>query len=222
MATFSRLQVYQALHDFPVVAVYNHPDPAVCIAVVEACYRGGMRVFEFTNRGDMAHAVFAEIFDYIRRQCPQLILGVGTIMDAPSATLYRQMGANFVVSPVLNEEVAKVCHRYKIGWIPGVGTLSEISWAESMGAEIVKIFPGNVLKPEFIKAVHSPMPWTSMMVTGGVQPNEENLRTWFEAGVTCVGMGERLVPDAWVREGRFDDIAQAVADSLRWAKIYKK
>ncbi len=221
MATHTRLQVYQAMADYPVIPVYNHTDIEVCKNVLAACYRGGIRLFEFTNRGDFAHEVFGELFKYSRKEFPEMILGVGTIIDAGTASLYIQLGANFVVSPVLKEDVATVCHRRKIGWVPGVATLSEISRAEELGAEIVKVFPGNVLKPDFVKAVRSPMPWTSMMVTGGVQPTEESLKSWFGAGVTCVGMGEKLVPDALIKAGDFAGLEAVVKNCMDIVKNLK-
>jgi 2-dehydro-3-deoxyphosphogluconate aldolase / (4S)-4-hydroxy-2-oxoglutarate aldolase len=194
MPRFTRIQVFTRMAETGIVPVFFHADPEVCKGVLEACYKGGVRVFEFTNRGDFAHETFAELNRYAAAHFPDMMLGAGTIMDAGTAALYIQLGANFIVAPITNPDVARVCHRRKVGWVPGCATLSEISVAEELGAEIVKVFPGNVLKPDFISSLKGPMPWTSAMVTGGVEPTEESLSAWFKAGVTCVGIGSQLFP----------------------------
>jgi len=175
----------------------------VCKKVLMACYRGGSRIFEFTNRGDFAHEVFNELNKFAIKETPEMILGVGSIVDGGTTSLYIQLGANFIVSPVLKEDMAIVCNRRKIAWSPGAGSLNEISRAEELGAEVVKIFPGSqVGGPGFVKTVKAPCPWTDIMPTGGVKPTRENLTEWFEAGVFCAGMGSQLmVKDA---EGNFD------------------
>ncbi len=193
MAAHARIDVILRIRDTGVVPVFYHPDPGVVKEVVKACYEGGIRVFEFTNRGDFAHEVFAEVNRFCQRSLKDLALGVGSVPDPATAALYIQLGADFVVAPVLNEETARICNRRKILWIPGCGTVSEISRAEELGAEIVKIFPGSsVGGPDFVKNIRGPMPWTSIMPTGGVSPEEENLQQWFAAGVVAVGMGSRL------------------------------
>lgn len=178
-----------------VIPVFYHPDAELCKEILRASYVAGIRVFEFTNRGDSAHEVFGTLNKWATTELPELMLGVGSVVDAPTAALYIQLGAAFVVSPLLNEEMAPVCNRRKILWAPGCGSLSEIGRAEELGAEIVKIFPGSsVGGPEFVKAVKGPCPWSSIMPTGGVEPTEESLKAWFNAGVTCVGMGSNLFP----------------------------
>jgi len=205
------------------VPVFYHSNIETCKQVLKACYDGGARVFEFTNRGDFAHEVFGELMKWSNKELPEMILGVGSIIEPGAASLYIQLGANFIVSPALNAEVAKVCNRRKIAYSPGCGSLSEISYAEELGVEIVKIFPGmQVGGPEFVKAVLGPMPWTSIMPTGGVEPEEDNLKKWFEAGVTCVGMGSRLmVKDA---AGKFDlaAIQKLTKEALATISKYKK
>lgn len=185
------------------VPVFYHKDIQVCKDVLKACYEGGARVFEFTNRGDFAHEVFGELVKWAAKDLPEMILGAGTVIDPATAALYIQLGANFIVSPSLNSEVAKICNRRKIAYCPGCGSATEISQAEEYGVEIVKIFPGmQVGGPEFVKAVLGPMPWSNIMPTGGVEPEADNLKKWFDAGVACVGMGSRLmVKDA---NGNFD------------------
>jgi 2-dehydro-3-deoxyphosphogluconate aldolase/(4S)-4-hydroxy-2-oxoglutarate aldolase len=131
-----------------------------------------------------------------------MIMGVGSVTDAGAASAYMLNGANFVVTPVLREDIAVVCNRRKVLWSPGCGSLTEIAKAEELGAEIVKLFPGSTYGPGFVKGVLAPQPWTSIMPTGGVSPTEENLKGWFDAGVTCVGMGSKLM--AKHADGSFD------------------
>jgi 2-dehydro-3-deoxyphosphogluconate aldolase/(4S)-4-hydroxy-2-oxoglutarate aldolase len=200
---------------------YNH-DPAICREVIKACWKGGAEVFEFTNRGDLAHEVFAELSKWAAKECPGLILGAGSVPDAGTASIYMQMGACFIVSPFLNAEVARVCNRRKVLWIPGCGTLTEISEAEELGAEIVKIFPGTAVGgPGFVRAVKGPCPWTSLMPTGGVEPNEENLREWFSAGVVCVGMGSALLTENLVKNRSWDTITSEIKKALDIIKKLK-
>jgi 2-dehydro-3-deoxyphosphogluconate aldolase/(4S)-4-hydroxy-2-oxoglutarate aldolase len=176
-------------------------------------------VFEFTNRGSFAHEVFSEVKKWAREQCPGMMIGTGSVMDAPTAALYMQLDADFIVSPVLNAEVAKTCNRRKVLWIPGCGTLTEISEAEELGAEIVKIFPGtSVGGPAFVKAVKAPCPWTSIMPTGGVDPSEENLRQWFAAGAACVGMGSALITDKLVKTAGWQELKENVQATLNTIK----
>jgi len=193
MAQYSRIEVAQVMKQTGLVPLFYHPDPETCKQVVAACYKGGARLLEFTARGDFAHEVFAELVKYVKDELPGMILGVGSVTDAASASYYMSIGANFVVTPVLREDIAIVCNRRKVLWSAGCGTLTEIARAEELGCEIVKLFPGDVYGPEFVKAVKGPQPWTSIVPTGGVSPNEENILAWFKAGVTCVGMGSKLI-----------------------------
>jgi len=203
MAKYTRIEVTQMMKNNGMVPVFFHQDIEVCKKVLKACYDGGSRVFEFTNRGDRAHIVFQELITWAEKETPGMILGVGSVVDAGTTSLYIQLGANFVVSPVLNPDMAKVCNRRKIAWSPGCGSLTEISHAEELGAEVIKIFPGSqVGGPGFVKAVLGPCPWTSIMPTGGVSPDRENLTAWFNAGVHCVGMGSKLMVKD--KNGQFD------------------
>ena len=215
MARFSRIKVAQTMEADGIIPVFYHPDSEVCFEVVKACYNGGLRVFEFTNRGDFAHEVFAQINKRLAAEFPEVILGAGSIMDAGTASLFIQLGANFIVSPVLKPDMAVVCNRRKILWSPGCGSLTEISLAEELGAEIVKIFPGaQVGGPEFVKAIKGPMPWSSIMPTGGVEPTKENLSQWFGAGVTCVGMGSRLITSKVIKEKNFSLLEETVREAV--------
>jgi len=215
MSGFKRINVALAMEVTGLVPLFYHPDPETCRKVISACHAGGARVFEFTNRGDFAHEVFAEIRKWALREFPDMMIGAGSVPDAPTAAIFMQMGADFIVSPVLNPEVARICNRRKVLWIPGCGTLTEISQAEELGAEIVKIFPGSAVGgPSFVKAVKGPCPWTSIMPTGGVDPSEENLEKWFAAGVTCVGMGSALITDKAVKAGDWQSLAETVRNTL--------
>ncbi|MEL6729517.1 MAG: bifunctional 4-hydroxy-2-oxoglutarate aldolase/2-dehydro-3-deoxy-phosphogluconate aldolase [Bacteroidota bacterium] len=215
MMIFSRLSVAQTMIQSGMVPVFYHPDIEIAQAVVKACYEGGVRVFEFTNRGAFAHEVFGELVKFTRATCPDMMMGVGSVVEAGTASLFMQLGASFVVSPILNPEMAKVCNRRKVLWSPGCGSLSEISYAEELGAEIVKIFPASqVGGPAFIKAVKGPMPWTHIMPTGGVAPTEENLKGWFDAGAACVGMGSKLFTKEIMQAQDWDMLCENVRKAM--------
>jgi 2-dehydro-3-deoxyphosphogluconate aldolase/(4S)-4-hydroxy-2-oxoglutarate aldolase len=215
MARFSRLNVYSVIQETGLVPVFYSPDLEVAKQVARACVEGGCRLMEFTNRGDHAWEVFSALHRHCAEQLPALMLGVGSIVDAATAALYINCGASFVVGPILNAEVAKACNRRKIPYVPGCGSVSEISQAEELGCEIVKVFPGdNVGGPSFVKAVRGPCPWTSLMPTGGVENTEASLRAWFDAGVACVGMGSNLIPRELLKSGDFPGIAQRVRKTV--------
>ena len=223
MARFTRLKVLNTIHEMGLMPLYYNENTEKVKQVIKACYKGGARVFEFTNRGDYAHEVFGEVNKWLKQECPEMILGVGSVVDAGTASLYIQLGANFIVSPMINPDVAKVCNRRKIPWMPGCGTLTEISQAEELGVEIVKIFPGQqVGGPAFVKAVKAPNPWSSIMPTGGVSTDRENLEAWFDAGVTCVGIGSKLFPKEVVESGNFIQIEKKVKETLSLIKELKK
>jgi 2-dehydro-3-deoxyphosphogluconate aldolase/(4S)-4-hydroxy-2-oxoglutarate aldolase len=216
MARFSRIQVVLAMKETGMVPVFYNPDPGICKKVIKACYDGGVRVFEFTNRGDFAHEIFSEINKYAIREFPDLIMGAGSVIDPGTTSLYIQLGANFIVSPLLNEEMAKICNRRKISWSPGCGSASEISRAEELGAEVVKIFPGSeVGGPKFVSALLGPMPWSSIMPTGGVEPTAENLGAWFKAGVYCVGMGSKLITKEIIKNSDYTLLTGKVKDAIK-------
>jgi 2-dehydro-3-deoxyphosphogluconate aldolase/(4S)-4-hydroxy-2-oxoglutarate aldolase len=197
------------------VPVFYHGDVKAATSVARACAEGGARLLEFTNRGDFALEVFAQLEKFCRAELPALILGVGSVIDAPTASSYVACGANFVVGPVLNPEVARACNRRKIAYLPGCGSASEISTAEELGCEIVKIFPGmQVGGPAFVKAMLGPCPWTRIMPTGGVSPTEESLRAWFGAGIACAGIGSELISKELVKAGDFDTLRERVRAAL--------
>nr|WP_185154616.1 bifunctional 4-hydroxy-2-oxoglutarate aldolase/2-dehydro-3-deoxy-phosphogluconate aldolase [Dysgonomonas sp. 511] len=211
---FSRIKACQVMAETGMVPVFYHSDLEVSKQVLKACYEGGVRAFEFTNRGDFAHEIFGELNKWAAKECPDMILGIGSIVDAGTASLFLQLGANFVVGPLLNPDIFKVCNRRQVAYIPGCGSVSEVGYAQELGAEVVKVFPGDVVGPAFVKGIKAPMPWSNLMVTGGVTPTEDNLSKWFAAGVTCVGMGSNLFPKDVIAAKDWGKITQLCKDAF--------
>ena len=216
MAKFDKLAVMAKIGSTGMVPVFYHKDAEVAKKVIKACYEGGVRAFEFTNRGDFAHEVFAECVKFAATACHELALSVGSVVDAPTAALYLQLGACFVVGPLFNPEIAPVCNRRLIPYCPGCGSVSEVGKAQELGCDLTKLFPGDVYGPAMVKNLKAPMPWSKIMVTGGVAPTEENLTAWFKAGVFCVGMGSKLFPSDKVKAGDW----QYVTDKCKEALCY--
>lgn len=197
------------------IPVFNHSELEVCKSIVKACYDGGLRVFEFTNRSESAYNVFVGLKKYISETFPDMLIGVGSIIDAPTTSKFITAGADFIVSPAMIPEMAAVCCNEDIPWAPGCGTITEIVQAQNHGADIVKVFPASQIGgPSFIKAVLAPMPWSKLMPTGGVTTERENLQAWFDAGVVCVGMGSNLFPKDWMAACEYDKIATLVKNTL--------
>jgi 2-dehydro-3-deoxyphosphogluconate aldolase/(4S)-4-hydroxy-2-oxoglutarate aldolase len=210
-----RMAVLTELMDQGVIPVFYHPDVEVCKSVIQACADGGAPCIEFTNRGDFASHVFYEVTRYFAEADPRVIMGVGSIVDAPTAGIYIANGAKFVVGPILNADVAKVCNRRKIPYSPGCGSASEISYAEELGCEIVKVFPGSsVGGPDFVKAVLGPMPWTRIMPTGGVDPDEASVKKWFGAGIVAAGMGSKLITQEMLDAKDYAGISRKVRETV--------
>ena len=223
MARFSRIEVAQTMKETGLVPVFYDADTELCKQVVKACYDGGIRVFEFTNRGDFAAEVFKELNQWAAVECPEMIMGVGSIVDEGTTALYIALGANFIVSPLIDEGMARVCNKRKIAWSPGCGSVTEIGRAHELGCEVVKIFPGSsVGGPDFVKGVMGPMPYASIMPTGGVSPDEANLSAWFKAGVHCVGMGSQLFPKEVLQQRNFSYITDKCREALELISKYKK
>lgn len=223
MAKFSRIEVIIRMQETGIIPIFYQKDPEICRNVMTACYKGGINIFEFTNRGDFAHELFSDLNKWAINELPGMMLGVGSVVDSGTASLYIQLGANFIVSPLLNPEMSKVCNRRKILWIPGCGSLSEVNYAEELGAEIIKIFPGmSVGGPDFIKAVKGPCPWSNLMPTGGVEPTVENLKEWFDAGAACVGIGSNLITKELIQKKDWDGMAAKVAETLKIVKSVRK
>jgi len=215
MARFLRMKVLNTMLETGMVPVFYSPSLEVARQVAAACVAGGCPLIEFTNRGDHAWEVFTELERYCAKELPELILGVGSIVDPGTASLYINCGANFVVGPALNAEVARACNRRKIPYSPGCGTLSEISQAEELGCEIVKIFPGKeVGGPAFIKNVKGPCPWVSIMPTGGVEPTEASLKGWFDAGAACVGMGSNMITKELLKAADYAGIGACIGRTM--------
>jgi len=215
MARFTRIEVALKMKEQGMVPLFYHPDLDIAKKVLTACYQGGARLLEFTNRGDYAHEVFRDLNKFCEKELPEMIMGVGSVTDGGTASLYMQLGANFVVTPVLREDIAIVCNRRKVLWSPGCGSLTEIARAEELGCEVVKLFPGGIYGPGFVKAIKGPQPWTSIMPTGGVSPTEENLKGWFGAGVTCVGMGSKLITKDAVKNKDYKAIENLTREALK-------
>ena len=214
MAQFTRIEVAQAMKDTGLVPLFYHNSLGISKKVLKACYDGGARLLEFTARGDFAHEVFGELTKYAIVELPGMIMGVGSVTDAASATRFMALGANFIVTPVLREDIAMVCNRRKVLWSPGCGSLTEIARAEELGCEIVKLFPGGTYGPSFVKAIKGPQPWTSIMSTGGVSPTKESIESWFKAGVTSVGIGSKLMVKNSNGNFNFEKIEDLVRESL--------
>lgn len=221
MAKFTRIQVAQVMQETGLVPLFYHPDVSLGKKVLKACYDGGARLLEFTARGDFAYEVFAELNKYALQELDGMILGVGSVTDAAAASLFMQMGANFIVTPSLREDIAITCNRRKVMYAPGCGTLTEINRAEELGVEIIKLFPGATYGPGFVKAIKGPQPWTSIMPTGGVSTEEENLKGWFQAGVTCVGMGSQLISKDVLAKQDFKGLQEKVATTLAVIKTLR-
>lgn len=215
MAQFSRIEVATVMKESGLVPLFFHNDLELSKKVLKACYDGGARLLEFTARGDFAHEVFGELTKYAIAELSGMIMGVGSVTDAASASRFMALGANFIVTPVLREDIAIVCNRRKVLWSPGCGSLSEIAKAEELGCEIVKLFPGDIYGPQFVKGIKGPQPWTSIMPTGGVSPTEDNLKGWFDAGVTCVGMGSKLISKELLANRDFNGLENKVKEALQ-------
>ena len=222
MALFNKIQVLGKMKETGMVPVFYHSDVEVAKQVIRACYKGGVRAFEFTNRGDFAHEVFAECVKFAAKECPEMAMGVGSVVDAPTASLYIQLGACFVVGPLLNADIAKVCNRRLVAYCPGCGSVSEIGYAQELGCDLTKVFPGDVYGPAFVKSVMAPCPWSNIMVTGGVSPDKENLTAWMKAGAFCVGMGSKLFPKDVVAAKDWNYITEKCKESLSYIAATKK
>lgn len=214
MARFDKISVIGKMGETGMVPVFYDKDVQTARMVLKACYDGGVRVFEFTNRGDFAHEVFSDLVKYAAVECPDMAIGAGSVVDAPTAALYIQSGACFIVGPMFNPEIARLCNRRMVPYSPGCGTVTEVGNAQEAGCDLCKVFPGDVLGPAFVKSLMAPMPWSKIMVTGGVEPSEENLASWFKAGVFCVGMGSKLFPADKVKAGDWTYITEKCREAL--------
>ncbi len=222
MAQYTRIEVIKVMEETGMVPLFYHPDVELGKNVLKACYDGGSRLLEFTARGDFAFEVFHELNKFAIKELPGMVMGVGSITDAAAASMFMQMGANFIVTPTFREDIAIVCNRRKVLWSPGCGTLTEINRAEELGCEIVKLFPGDIYGPGFVKAIKGPQPWTSVMPTGGVSTDETNLKGWFDAGVTCVGMGSQMISKDILANKDFAGLEKRVRETLTLIKKLRR
>ena len=219
MAKFNKIDTIGIIRGTGIVPVFYNKDAELTRKVVKACYDGGIRAFEFTNRGDGANEVFKELMAFVRAECPEMALGAGTILHAPTAAIYLQMGADFLVSPCMVEEVVKLANRRGVPYSPGCGTVTEVIKAQELGCDLVKVFPaGTVGGPAFVKNVLAPLPWAMLMATGAVEPTEENLSAWAKSGVTAVGMGSKLFPKEVIASGDWASISALCRKCLAWFK----
>jgi 2-dehydro-3-deoxyphosphogluconate aldolase/(4S)-4-hydroxy-2-oxoglutarate aldolase len=218
MAKYDKIQVLTAIKETGIVPVFYNGNLEISKNVLKACYEGGIRAFEFANRGDFAQEVFGELVKYANKELPGMIVGIGSVVDPGTAALYIQLGANFVVGPLFNPAIAPICNRRNIPYAPGCGSVSEVGAAQEAGCDLCKVFPGDVLGPAFVKGLRAPMPWSKLMVTGGVKPTRENLEGWFKAGVFCVGMGSNLFPKDVIAAGEWSKISDLCRDALAIVK----
>jgi 2-dehydro-3-deoxyphosphogluconate aldolase/(4S)-4-hydroxy-2-oxoglutarate aldolase len=222
MAAKDRLTVLLAMMEQGVIPVFYDPDVDVCKNVIQACANGGAKCIEFTNRGDFASHVFYEVTRHFAKADPSVIMGVGSVVDAPTAGIYIANGAKFVVGPLLNADVARVCNRRGIPYSPGCGSATEIGDAQELGCEIVKVFPGSsVGGPDFVKSVLGPMPWTRIMPTGGVEATEQSLRQWFGAGIVACGIGSNLITKKLLDAKDYAGIENNVRTTVQLVKTIK-
>jgi 2-dehydro-3-deoxyphosphogluconate aldolase / (4S)-4-hydroxy-2-oxoglutarate aldolase len=222
MANYTRIEVATVMKETGLVPLFYHTDIDLAKKVLKACYDGGARLMEFTSRGDFAFEIFGELNKYAVKELPGMILGVGSITDAAAASLYMQLGANFIVTPVFREDIAIACNRRKVLWSPGCASLTEIARAEELGCEIVKLFPGEIYGPQFIKGIKGPCPWTSIMPTGGVTTAKDNLKSWFDAGAVCVGMGSQLITNEILQNQDLEMLETQVRNTLAIIKEVRK
>ena len=222
MAKFKRITILNSIYEVGFIPLFYHKDVDTACRIVEACLNGGAHAIEFTNRGDGAHLVFEQV-KYSFEKDSRLILGAGSVIDAGTASLFLQLGAEFIVGPILSEEVAYTCNLRKVAYFPGCGSVTEISQAEKLGVEICKVFPGEAVGgPSFIKSVLGPLPWSSLMPTGGVEPTTENLQMWFNAGVSCVGLGSNLIKKEDVEQKNFSAITERTQQVIEIINLIRK
>jgi 2-dehydro-3-deoxyphosphogluconate aldolase/(4S)-4-hydroxy-2-oxoglutarate aldolase len=217
------MKVLSKMHQIGVIPVFYNADADTAEKIVKACAEGGAMVVEMTNRGDNAVEVFKKLEQYCIDQHPEIILGAGSVVDPYTAAQYINSGANFIVGPTLDRETAFLCNRRKVPYSPGCGSVNEIQAAHELGVEIVKVFPGGqVGGPAFVKAVRGPMPWTSIMPTGGVSPTKESLTEWFSADISCAGIGSKLITKDLVTSGNFDGLTAHIRNTVELIKEIRK
>jgi 2-dehydro-3-deoxyphosphogluconate aldolase / (4S)-4-hydroxy-2-oxoglutarate aldolase len=217
---FTNQQIVSKVKELGLVPLFTHDDIPTAQQVIEAAYRGGVRVFEFTNRRKNSFEVFVAMLDYCKK-FPDLMLGIGTVMDGATTKKFIDAGAHFIISPILKLEMAKVCLDHNVLWMPGCATLTEIVTAKENGAQVIKVFPGSVLGPGFVSAIMPVVPDLQLMITGGVEPNEKNLSAWFKAGAMSVGLGSQLFTKEILEKRDWTALEKNVSEALQIIKKLK-
>jgi 2-dehydro-3-deoxyphosphogluconate aldolase / (4S)-4-hydroxy-2-oxoglutarate aldolase len=217
---FTNEQIVSKMKEIGLVPLFTHDDIPTAQQVIEAAYRGGVRVFEFTNRRKNSFEVFVAMLDYCKK-FPDLMLGIGTVMDGATTKKFIDAGAHFIISPILKLEMAKVCMDHNVLWMPGCATLTEIVTAKENGAQVIKVFPGSVLGPGFVSAIMPVVPDLQLMITGGVEPNEKNLSAWFKAGAMSVGLGSQLFTKEILEKRDWTALEKNVSEALQIIKRLK-
>ena len=223
MACFDRLKVYNTFQADGLVPLFYNESKQKTGLIAEALSKGGSRIIEFTNRGDMAFDVFKYLIKKATEINSELIVGVGSVVDTPTAALYINQGANFIVGPNFNPEIAKLCNRRRVAYIPGAATVNEITQALEYGVEIVKVFPASAIGGQkFVKALLGPMPWLKLMPTGGVSLEEKDIKNWFKSGACCIGMGSKLISKELIKTGDYKLLTEMTAGALKIIKNIRK
>ncbi len=218
---FGKQQIIDEMRNTGIVPLFTHDNAAQATEVLKTAYDAGIRVFEFTNRRKNSFEVFSHLLKE-RHRFPDLMIGIGTVMDGATTKKFIDAGADFIISPILKLEMAEVCHQHQKLWMPGCATLTEIVTAKENGAEVIKVFPGSVLGPAFVSAIMPVVPDLNLMITGGVEPTSENLSAWFKAGAMCVGMGSQLFTKKILEEENWSLLKQKISDALQITRQIRK
>jgi len=215
MAVYGKADVLATIRRDGLVPVFYHSDVDVAREVARRLVSGGLSTIEFTNRGDGAIEVLADLLRWARTELPELIVGVGSVVEAATAGQVIDLGANFVFAPALSAEVAATCNGRNIPYVPGCGTLTEIQTAYRLGCDFVKLFPaGSIGGPSFLSAIRAPCPWVQAVPTGGVEPTVDSMKAWFDAGAPAVGMGSKLLPGDLIRSNDWDGLEARVGAAV--------
>jgi len=204
--------ILEKLHKTRLLPLFYNDDVNVSKNLIDALTSASLNVIEFTNRGADAKNIFPELITYVENKT-EVDLGIGSIKSTEEAKLFIDLGAKFIVSPFLDEEIGKTCQNNEVLWIPGCGTLSEMIRAEKIGAQLIKLFPGSVYGSKFISSVLAPCPWLKIMPTGGVTTDQDNIKGWLDAGAFCLGMGSNLFPSNLLNSSDTTDL-QAHIESV--------
>lgn len=201
-----------------ILPLYFNKDEQTSIDLLKALYNAGIRTVEYTNRGEAALNNFKKMRQFIDAELKDMYLGVGTIKDGNMAQTFIDAGADYIICPGLVESVAEVADKYDMLWVPGCMTPSEIIKAETLGAKMVKLFPGNILGPGFMSAIKELFPNLKFMPTGGVELDRANIEGWFKSGVCAVGMGSKLVSKDVMENKKYAELTEATKQALEIIK----